>query len=177
MGTPDGEVLAPILERNIRALITRRQQAERSKGWQERLADAITRFTGSMPFVYVHVALFGGWMLWNLPGSPLPRFDPQYIMLGMLASVEAIFLSTFILISQNRMQAVADQRADLNVQVSLLSEHEVTRLIRLVKRMAERMGVEESGSPELTELERDVRPEKVLEHIEEIADRGVDEPR
>ncbi|GEJ59371.1 DUF1003 domain-containing protein [Anaeromyxobacter diazotrophicus] len=173
----DHEVLAPILDRNIRALVERRRTADRTKGWQERLADAITRFTGSLPFVYVHLALFGGWILWNLPGSPLPRFDAQYVILAMAASVEAIFLSTFILISQNRMQALADERADLNVQVSLLSEHEVTRLIRLVKRMAERMGVEESGSPELDELERDVRPEKVLEHLQHVNDSGPGEPR
>jgi uncharacterized membrane protein len=159
--------LTPVLDRNIRALLARRRAEDRAQPWQERLAARVTRFTGSMTFVAVHLVLFGGWILWNLPFSPLPRFDPQFVVLAMAASVESIFLSTFILISQNRMQAVADRRADLDLQVSLLTEHEVTHLIRLVKGMAEQMGVAESASPELPELERDVRPEKVLERIDQ----------
>jgi uncharacterized membrane protein len=173
---PPGEVLAPVLDRNIRALIARRQASDRGKAWQDRVADAVTRFTGSMPFVYLHLLVFGAWILWNLPFSPLPKFDRQYVVLAMAASVEAIFLSTFILISQNRMQALADARADLNLQVSLLSEHEVTRLIRLLKGVAAKMGVEESGDPELPELERDVRPEKVLDHLERISKDEAAEP-
>ena len=80
-------------------------------GWQKRLADAITRFTGSMPFVYLHLLLFGGWIIANLPGVPLPHFDPTFVALAMVASVEAIFLSAFILITQNRMTAQAEKRA------------------------------------------------------------------
>jgi uncharacterized membrane protein len=80
--------------------------------------------------------------------------------------VEAIFLSTFVLISQNRMAALADQRADLDLQISLLAEHEVTRLITLVVAMAERMGVEAAQDPELTELSQDVAPEKVMQKME-----------
>ncbi len=96
--------MTPVVERNVRAVTARRQEAGRKKGWQERLADRITRFTGSMTFVYIHLVLFGGWTLWNLPFSPLPRFDPSLVVLAMTASVESIFLSTFILISQNKMQ-------------------------------------------------------------------------
>src|SRR5947207_14577858 len=120
-----------------------------------------------MAFVYVHLALFGGWIVANLPGVPWARFDPTYVILAMVASVEAIFLSTFVLITQNRMAAMADQRADLDLQISLLAEHEITRLITLVRAMAERMGVEESHNPELGELGQDVHPEDVLEQIEQ----------
>ncbi len=83
----------------------------------------------------------------------------------MFASVEAIFLSTFVLISQNRMQERADRRADLDLQVSLLGEHEITRLISLVKHIAEKLDVEASRNPELRELEQDVAPEKVLDAL------------
>jgi uncharacterized membrane protein len=62
----------------------------------------------------------------------------------MIASVEAIFLSTFVLISQNRMAALADKRADLDLQISLLAEHEISRIIALVTSIAERMGIEEA---------------------------------
>ncbi len=172
-----GDVLAPdVLDRNIRALLARRRESERRKGWQERVADRVTAFTGSMTFVLIHVVLFGGWIAWNLPFSPLPRFDPSLVILAMAASVEAIFLSTFILISQNRMQALAERRANLDLQVNLLSEHEITRLIRLVKRIAERVGVDEAVSPDLHELERDVEPERVLDHIEQV-ERAPEPPR
>ena len=86
----------------------------------------------------------------------------------MVASVEAIFLSTFVLISQNRMQALADRRAELSLHISLLAEHEVTRVITLVIEMAKKMGVEESHNPDLEELVKDVAPEKVLDRMDEV---------
>jgi uncharacterized membrane protein len=159
--------MAGIVERNIHALLERRRSEESRRTPQQRLADAITRFTGSMKFVYIHLVLFGLWILVNLPWSPLPKFDPTYVVLAMFASVEAIFLSTFVLISQNRMAEQADKRADLDLQVSLLAEHEITRLITLVRAIAARVEVEESKDPELTELQRDVAPERVLDVMEE----------
>ena len=89
----------------------------------------------------------------------------------MFASVEAIFLSTFVLITQNRMSAQADRRADLDLQISLLAEHEVTRLITLVSVIAERVGIKTTEDKELPELKQDVHPEQVLEKIEETEER------
>jgi uncharacterized membrane protein len=160
--------MTQVVERNIRALLERRHVEEKTKGWQERVADAITRFTGSMTFVYIHLVIYGLWIVINLGWIPfVPKFDPTFVVLAMAASVEAIFLSTFVLISQNRMAALADKRADLDLQVSLLAEHEVTRLIQLVTEIGKKMGVEESHNPELDELARDVAPEKVLDTMEE----------
>lgn len=167
------ESMAGVVERNIRALLERRQAEERDRTRQQRIADAITRFTGSMTFVYIHLALFGAWIVCNVPGVPLPKFDPSFVVLAMFASVEAIFLSTFVLISQNRMAARADQRADLDLQVSLLAEHEVTRLITLVKSIATHHGIDAANEGELPELERDVAPEKVLE-VMEAHEHGTD---
>ncbi len=167
---PEG--LAPVVDRIIQALIDRRTAEERSRGAQERTADAITRFTGSMRFVYIHLAFFGGWIVANLGLIPGVRpWDESFVVLAMMASVEAIFLSTFVLISQNRMQAMADERADLDLQVSLLAEHEITQLIALVTEMARRMDVEAARDPELRELAQDVAPEKVLDHLEDHARR------
>jgi uncharacterized membrane protein len=159
--------MASVVDKNIRALLSRRNQEERSKSLQDRIADAISRFTGSMTFVYIHLIGFGLWIIINLGWTPLPAFDPTFVILAMFASVEAIFLSTFVLITQNRMAAQADRRADLDLHISLLAEHEVTRLITLVSAIAERMGIEPAiNKPELAELEKDVDPEKVLEKIE-----------
>lgn len=159
--------MAGVLERNIRDLLARRQEMERRQSRQERIAGAISRFTGSMRFVYLHVALFGLWIAVNLGWTPLPEFDPTFVILAMFASVEAIFLSTFVLITQNRMAAQADRRADLDLQISLLAEHEVTRLIELVSAMAEKMGIEAALDAELEELKQDVHPVDVMKKIEE----------
>jgi len=87
----------------------------------------------------------------------------------MFASVEAIFLSTFVLISQNRMAAQAEKRAELDLQVSLLAEHEITRLIILVTAMAKKMGIEEANAAEIEELSKDVHPEEVLNTMDNIS--------
>jgi uncharacterized membrane protein len=159
--------VAAVVERNIDALLARRRSEQAQRGTQERAADAITRFAGSMTFVFLHLGLFGAWIVANLGWVPGVRpFDPSFTVLAMAASVEAIFLSTFVLISQNRMQAQADKRADLDLQVSLLAEHEVTQLITLVREIARRMGVEQAQNPALDELAQDIRPEVVLTHME-----------
>ncbi len=167
-GASRQEGLAPVLERNIEALIARRRQEDRNKGLQDRIADTITGFTGSMAFVYLHVAIFGAWILINLGLTPLPRFDPSFVILAMIASVEAIFLSTFVLISQNRMAAMSDKRADLDLQISLLAEHEVTQLLNLALQMGERMGVQVAGETGIADLVQDVNPEVVLDRLENI---------
>jgi uncharacterized membrane protein len=159
--------MSSALERNIQALRDRRHKEEVQATTEERIAEAITRFTGSMLFVYLHLALFGFWIVANLGWVPgVPSWDSSFVVLAMMASVEAIFLSTFVLISQNRMSAAADKRADLDLQISLLAEHEVTRLVTLVSAIADRMGVETQVDAELDEIKRDVAPEAVLDEIE-----------
>ncbi|TIM37717.1 DUF1003 domain-containing protein, partial [Mesorhizobium sp.] len=96
-----------------------------------------------------------------------PPFDPTFVILAMVASVEAIFLSTFVLISQNRMSAAADKRADLDLQVSLLTEHELTKLTELVDSIADRLNAKPALSDiEVGEIKRDIAPEAVLDEIE-----------
>src|SRR5919202_4624939 len=90
---PRPEDLSSALRRNIEALAERRRQEAASAPAEARVAEAITRFTGSMRFVYLHLALYGAWILANLGLVPgVPRFDESIVMLAMLASVEAIFL-------------------------------------------------------------------------------------
>jgi len=158
--------LAGVVERNVRSLLARQQLVEREKRFDQRFADAITRFTGSMRFVYIHAFIYGTWIVVNLPGVPMPKFDPSFVILAMVASVEAIFLTTFVLMTQNRMSREADRRAELDLQISLLAEHEVTRLIRLVKAIGEKLDIDASKDPELPELQQDVAPEKVLDVME-----------
>jgi len=151
------------LSENITALSARTRREEADAPLSERIAAAITAFTGSMLFVVLHLILFGGWVSWNLWGTP--KFDPSFVTLAMIASVEAIFLSTFVLISQNRMQAIADRRADLDLHINLLAEHELTKLAELVAAMARRMNIN-TDQPEIEEIQQNVDPNEVLDALQ-----------
>ena len=160
--------LSDALKRNIAALEDRRRNEEQQASTQEKIAEAITRFTGSLRFVYLHMLLFGAWVAVNLNVIPGVRpFDPTFVILATWASVEAIFLSTFVLISQNRAAAAADKRADLDLQISLLAEHEITKLVQLNLELAEHLGLRTANDPAMEDVTRYVAPAAVLDEIEQ----------
>lgn len=175
MPNPGGNGMSKVVERNITALLDRRKAEDQAKSREEKIADTITRFTGSMVFVYIHLALFGVWIIWNLGLLGLKPFDPSFVVLAMFASVEAIFLSTFVLISQNRMNEQADKRAELDLQISLLTEHEVTRMISLVRAMAKKMDIPDAYDEGIDELEMNVQPEKVMDTMDQFTQRSKEE--
>jgi uncharacterized membrane protein len=164
---PQPENLSSSLKRSIEALEDRRRQEAAAATRQERLAEAITSFTGSMRFVYLHLALYAGWIVVNLGFVPgIAKFDPSFVILAMEASVEAIFLSTFVLISQNRTAAATNKRADLDLHINLLAEHELTKLTEVVMAMAARLDVQVGDGAEIEEVKRDVAPEAVLDALD-----------
>jgi uncharacterized membrane protein len=164
---PSESGFSSVLGRNIHMLQERRRSEKRAATLQDKVAETITRFTGSMIFVYVHLVIVACWIAVNVGWVPgLPRFDESFVILATAASVEAIFLSTFVLISQNRASSAADTRADLDLQINLLSEHEITRLLKLTVAIADRLGIEEANDPQLSELQGHVAPEKVLDELE-----------
>lgn len=156
-----------VVERNIEALLERQRREQIEAGAQERIASSITRFMGSLYFIYLHAVIVVAWVLINAGLTPLPKFDPTFVLLATIASVEAIFLTAFILMTQNRMQVDADRRADLDLQISLLTEHELTQLARLVNQIAAKAGVADANCAELQALQRDVQPEHVLDAMEQ----------
>jgi uncharacterized membrane protein len=89
----------------------------------------------------------------------------------MIVSLEAIFLSTFVLISQNRLSAEADRRADLDLQIGLLAEHELTRVLKMLDEIQDKMGIENDSDKELQDLEKNVHPEDVLAEIDRVQQR------
>jgi uncharacterized membrane protein len=163
---------AEVVDRNVHELEQIRTAHLEKRTLQGRVADRITGFAGSMACIYAHLLLFGTWLLVNSGVWPvIAPFDPYpFVMLAMFASVEAIFLSTFVLISQNRQAALAEKRNDLALQVNLLAEHEITRLLRLVDEIAKRLSVprdEDATEP----LKQDVHPEAVMKRMELLTER------
>jgi uncharacterized membrane protein len=159
------------LRENIETLSARSRAEAANAPLSHKIADRITAFTGSMTFVLIHLALFGFWITANTIGIPgVPKFDESLVVLAMEASVEAIFLSTFVLISQNRMAERQNRSADLDLHINLLAEHELTRVAILLERVARKLDVAVDDL-ELAEIEADVEPEVVLDALE---GRGAD---
>jgi uncharacterized membrane protein len=161
--------MARIVERNVNALLHRKRQDDKDRTLTEHAVDTISRFAGSIWSVYFHMVLFGVWVTWNLGWLPFKPFDPSFIMLATFAAVEAIFLTTFVLISQNRMNLQADKWAELDLQVSLLTEHEVTHIMNLVRAIVRKMDIKEAEGTDMEELSKDISPEKVLDTMEKAS--------
>jgi uncharacterized membrane protein len=125
---PGGVARHPGVERYLQS---------RAEDWQARLADAITTFAGSMPFVWIHMGVFAVWML-LAEGSPWPT-------LTLVVSLEAIFLSTFVMIGQNRQAAVQRAKADhdfVEQELELKTNTELTRQIHVLTQELHRRLVE-----------------------------------
>ncbi|MEZ4684431.1 MAG: DUF1003 domain-containing protein [Caldilineaceae bacterium] len=165
----DNPALSMVIEQNIRTMIRLRLKAAGERSFQSRLADIITAFSGRMTFVYVHVVWFGGWILLNTGHLGIPSFDPfPYGLLTMIVSLEAIFLATFVLISQNRLSQATEHRAELALQIGLLTEHELTRVLQMLDAIQAKIGIQNDEDSELLDLEMETRPEDVLAEIERL---------
>lgn len=174
---PTPESLAALTQRNIEliAQLEATKAAERSPA--DRIADAITRFCGSMAFVYVHVVWFGGWILWHfLPGLPQAiRFDPYpFQFLTFVVSLEAIFLSTFILISQNRQNRLDELRNHLDLQINMLSEQENSKVLAMLEALLRFHGLVQPD-PEIASLAEATQPDMLIQQIEQSLEHNQQE--
>jgi uncharacterized membrane protein len=129
----------PILE-NVHAIAELERSASFQRTRLERLTDAITEVAGSPAFIVFHTIWFGAWIAFNTR-SPA-AFDPwPFSLLNMLVSLEAIFLTGFVLMTQNRMTRQADRRAHLDLQVNLLAEQELTAMLHMLHGLCQKAGV------------------------------------
>jgi uncharacterized membrane protein len=158
------------VQRNVETVARLEQAAEAQVSPLDRVSDAITRFIGSLPFLMLHLVGIAFWIGWNL--SPARPFDPlPFNLLGVMVSIEAIILSSFILITQNRMQRLADRRTHLELQINMLAEQESTKLLEMLTAIQEHLGI---GAPdaEVAALQQATEPERLMEQIEQQAERG-----
>jgi uncharacterized membrane protein len=162
------EAISNLTQRNIDLIDQLEEAADRQRGAGEHVADVITRLAGSVPFVYWHLAWFGLWIAFNtLPVVPDSlHFDPYpFTFLTFVVSLEAIFLSTFILISQNHENQLAQQRSHLDLQINLLSEQENSRMLSALARIEEKLGI--PVEPDITTLQQEIRADQLSEQIDQ----------
>jgi uncharacterized membrane protein len=175
--TPVKNDESKIVERHVDALLRHRQDELKKRKFQEKFVDGVTKFISTMAFFYFHFFLFTSWILLNSNIFHITAFDPKFVFLATFASIEAIFLTIFVLIGQKRMKIQADKWAELDLQVSLLTEHEVTKVMTLVTAIAKKLDLKEADSSEISEITKDIHPEKVLEKMELAASKLEDTSR
>ncbi len=131
------------VQENINCIADLERDFEDRRTTVDRIADAIGTFSGSFLFVAIHISWFALWFLINTGVLAfVPKFDPfPFILLAMIVSVEGVLLSTFVLMKQNRMQKKADARAQLDLQINLLAEKEVTKTLQLLRAIAEKLEI------------------------------------
>ena len=159
--------MPPPLERNIRDLMRGRAEEMKSAPRSERLAALVTNFLGSTWSVAFHATVFGLWIVLNLGLVPaIVPWDPTFVVLGMLASVEAIFLTTFVLINQNRLARIDEERSELALQIALLSEKQSSALLKLTARIADGLDMPiEVNTEKVKQLTVPTEPGAIVEEI------------
>ena len=171
--------LDTLTQRNIELIATLEHVEAAKRSWAERVSDLVTRFGGSLPFLYLHVGWFGGWLLWNLtPHVPRAlQFDPApFPLLNLLVALEAVLLSTFILMSQRRQDQLADRRNHLDLQINLLSEQENSKMLAMLAALMRHQGLA-LDDPELAALQEATRPEVLVQQLEQALEPpGPEEP-
>jgi uncharacterized membrane protein len=153
---------------NIESVARLEERSLEQRSTSEHLIDKIADFVGSMRFVLLQVSLFVSWVLINAGYVPfIPRFDPYpYVLLTMIVSLESVLLATFVLIKQNRMSRRADQRDHLNLQIDLLAEKEITKMLQMQRRLCDHLGiVDASEDPEAKELSENTAVDSLAEEL------------
>ena len=148
-------IIPGLAKENIETIMQIEQEFLRQRSVVDRLGDGISRFAGSIAFVIAHIVGFAGWILVNLGVIPgVVPVDPfPFSFLALIVALEAIFLSTFVLMSQNRQTRQSDHWAHLNLQIGLLAEQETTKVLQMLKLVCDRLGIDKvSGDGELKEM-------------------------
>ena len=130
------EHLPDHIKRHIDTIADQEKAFQLGQTTIERVGHSIGSFIGSFPFILLHVIWFGMWLLINtVPSRWFVAFDPfPFPLLAIIVEIESIFLVSFVLIRQNRMNRRSDEREHLILQVLLLAEHEITTLIDIERR-------------------------------------------
>ena len=161
------------LDENIEAIKTWQRASTHQRSRVEHLSDEITRVIAGGPALLFHVVWFGFWILAKLELIPgVPAFDPfPFQLLTMTVSLEAIFLSLFVLASQNRMTHEADKRANLDLQINLLAEREMTAVLRLLQDIARHLDVKVSlTGDQISDLVKKTDIKSLADRMEELED-------
>jgi uncharacterized membrane protein len=150
--------------------VRQEEEALERRSTSERFADAVGVFAGSLLFVLIHLLLLIAWIAVNTRSVlAIKPFDPYpFSLLGVGVAVEAVILSSFILMRQNRMMRRGERRDHLNLQVDLLSEKEITKLLQMVRAICRKMGLQDiMADKEIRDLTQNTSIESLSRTLED----------
>ena len=161
------EAAPALVRRNIERVLRLEEHASRSRGLIETVTDVTGRFVGTLAFVCVQVLLIGGWITWNSGAvSGLVPFDRfPFNLLSAVMSAEAVILSAFVLMKQNRMSSIADRRDHLDLQVNLMAEQESSIIIQMLDRISRKLEITQDGREEAMELSNTSTLDHLVEQL------------
>jgi uncharacterized membrane protein len=145
----------------------------RARSWPTRTADTLTSWSSTPFFLFLNIFLFAIWIGLNTGWIPgIEPFDPfPYGLLTMAVSLEAIMLSIFVLISQNRAAQIATLREELHLRINLIAEQEITKTLKILAHMRKKMGIR-SEDAELEKMIEDIDTSDLEESINEQLERA-----
>lgn len=153
---------------NRRIVKTLEARANRSKSISEKVADMLTAQFGTMWFLLFNAIFFVSWLIVNqglIPG--LPQFDPfPYGLLTTIVSLEAIFLAIIVLISQNRAARIADLREEIDLQINIIAEEEITKTVSLLVMLLKKNGIDVSHDPDVQMMIQPTDTQRIEKSIE-----------
>ena len=150
--------------KNIQAIVELEKKETSKIHALKKIASSIAQFSGTVAFILVHIILFSSWMIFN---SLFLKFDPYpFTFLTMAVSLESIFLSTFVMISQNALTVQTERRHKLDLQINLLAEQENTALLRIIGKIARHLGLDAESLKEIEAYIDDVDPKVLIDRIE-----------
>jgi len=156
-------------DRSIREVAEVEKRNHDARSIVDLLSGTITNIAGSGPAIVVHFVWFVVWLAINLHAIPaVPAFDPfPFSLLTMIVSLEAIFLTLFVLVSQNRMSQEADKRALLDLQINILAERETTMILRMLNEISGHLKIEGNTRSELEELLKETRIDELAQKLDD----------
>ncbi len=160
-----------LTRRNVERIQALEREEHGKATTADRVADAIASFVGSILFAWVTVLVIAGWVVGNFLAAPDARIDSfPFPLLTLVLSIEAIFLSIFILMSQNRAARVSEKRSHLDLQLNLLSEQENTKMLLMLEDIAKAVGHRTPSDPEVQVLGQATEPEALSRQIDQATD-------
>jgi uncharacterized membrane protein len=161
---------AELMRRNVERVMALESAEHEKATTADRIADAITAFSGSIRFVWITVLTVGGWIAANLLLPRRDQLDPfPFPLLTLVLSVEAIFLAIFILMSQNRAAKVSDKRSHLDLQLNLLAEQENTKMLLMLEQIGRAVGAEVDAGADVQALAEATEPEALSDQIDQVS--------
>lgn len=158
--------MTPINRQKLIQSIKARLDEQRT--FSEKLADNLVHWFGGINFVIINTLIFMGWIILNIHIIPgIPAFDPfPFILLTMIVSLEAIFLSIFVLMNQNRESRISELREEIDIQINMIAEQEVTKIIHLLSYLLKHSNISYEKDPELKRMMRPLDTEEIRRELE-----------